>query len=435
VSPTRRLDPAFVDAALHCRALYERHKPSDGATSVGDHDVITDRGSLDVLRQPSLQFSDSDLHGDYNNKERDYRRLVSLLAGWPCGALGRFAAVRPDVGWMMPRLDLHDVYDLCLSMLVASGSTPENAAPAAAAMRDAEAQGMRTHGFEYIPYFCEHLRNGKINGRAVPSVAHRADSALVVDADHGFAHTAFLFALDEFVAMTKRSGTASLGITRSYSASVVGWFVEHLADHDLVSLAFANASPLMPSWGGSTARFGTNPLGFGVPRAGTTDEPIVVDMATSTVARVNVIAAAKRGEELPIGWALDKHGQPTTDPEEALAGMNAPLGGAKGYGLAMMVDVLAAGLTGANFSMEASGLLDNEGGPPGVGQLFVAFDPNRFGIESFDGRIDAYANDITAEPGVRLPGDRRHQKMREASENGVEVSDELLEHLRTFLNE
>jgi (2R)-3-sulfolactate dehydrogenase (NADP+) len=333
------------------------------------------------------------------------------------------------------RLSLDDVYDLCLRMLIASGSTPENAAPVAACMRDAEAQGMRTHGFEYIPYFCEHLRNGKINGRAVPSVAHRAESALVVDADHGFAHTAFLFALDEFVAMTKRAGTASLGITRSYSASVVGWFVEHLAAHDLVSLGFANASPLMPSWGGSTPRFGTNPLGFGAPRAAPADGPIVVDMATSTVARVAVIAAAKRGEALPIGWALDRYGQPTTDPQEALAGMNAPLGGAKGYGLAMMVDVLAAGLTGANFSMEASGLLDNEGGHPGVGQLFVAFDPTRFGITNFNERIDAYANDIASEPGVRLPGDRRHRHAREADETGVEVSDELLARLHEFLDE
>jgi (2R)-3-sulfolactate dehydrogenase (NADP+) len=342
----------------------------------------------------------------------------------------------------MHRLSLDDVYDLGLRMLIASGSTKENAEPVASAIRDAEAQGMRTHGLEYIMYFCDHLRNGKINGCAVPAVIHRADSTLVVDADHGFAHTAFLGALDEFVAMTKRTGTASLGITRSYSASVVGWFVEHLAAHDLVSLAFANASPLMPSWGGSTARFGTNPLGFGVPRSVPRSvpggepcgEPIVVDMATSTVARVELIAAAKRGEELPTGWALDNSGQPTTDPQEALAGMNAPLGGAKGYGLAMMVDVLAAGLTGANFSMESTGLLDNDGGPPGVGQLFVAFDPRRFGIADFNERIGAYANEIASEQGVRLPGDRRHQQARTSREGGVEVSDELLARLHAFLD-
>jgi (2R)-3-sulfolactate dehydrogenase (NADP+) len=332
----------------------------------------------------------------------------------------------------MPVLSLDDVYDLSLRILVASGSTPENAAPVAACMRDAEAQGMRTHGFEYIPYFCEHLRNGKINGKAAPSIVQRSDSVLVVDADHGFAHTAFLLALDEFVAMTKRTGTASMGITQSYSASVVGWFVEHLAAHNLVSLGFANASPLMPSWGGSTARFGTNPLGFGVPR-GESSEPIVVDMATSTVARVNVIAAAKRGEELPEGWALDRHGKPTTDPAEALAGMNAPLGGAKGYGLAMMVDVLSAGLTGANFSMEASGLLDNIGGPPGLGQLFVAFDPSRFGVSGFNERINTYADEIASEPGVRLPGDRRHQNVRNARASGIDVSDELLTRLNAFL--
>jgi (2R)-3-sulfolactate dehydrogenase (NADP+) len=332
----------------------------------------------------------------------------------------------------MPVLSLNNVYDLCLEILIASGSTEANAIPVAQCMRDAEAQGMRTHGLEYVPFFCEHLRNGKINGTAVPSIAHRSDSALVVDAENGFAHTAFLFALDEFVSMTKRTGTASMGITKSYSASVVGWFIEHLASHDLVSLGFANASPLMPAWGGKTSRFGTNPLGFGAPRSGTSNEPIVVDMATSTAARVNVMAKAKRGEQIPEGWALDKNGQPTTDPAAALEGMNAPLGGAKGYGLAMMVDVLSAGLTGANFSMEASGLLDNEGGPPGIGQLFVAFDPTRFGIANFGERIDSYANRISSEPGVRIPGDRRHDARRQFHKQGVQVSDDLLARLRTF---
>ena len=329
----------------------------------------------------------------------------------------------------MQNLTLDDVYHLSLRVLVASGARIDNAEPVAACMRDAEAQGLRNHGLGYLPVFCEHLRCGKVDGNANPSILQRADSVLVVDAANGFAHTAFLFALEEFVAMTRTTGTASLGITRSYSASVVGWFVERLAAHGLVSLAFANASPLMPSWGGKTPRFGTNPLGFGVPRL---DTPIVVDMATSTAARVNVVAAARRGEQIPDGWALDREGRPTNDPRAALEGMNAPLGGAKGYGLALMVDVLSAGLTGANFSMEAAGLLDNIGGPPGVGQLFVAFDPARFGVDNFTDRIETYASAIVSEEGVRLPGDRRHQSTRETALHGVEVPDELLARLEAF---
>jgi (2R)-3-sulfolactate dehydrogenase (NADP+) len=329
----------------------------------------------------------------------------------------------------MRTLSLDDIYDLSLRLLVASGARPDTARPVAACMRDAEAEGLRNHGLGYLPVFCEHLRCGKINGQANPVVVQRAESVIVVDADHGFAHTAFLSALDEFEAMTKRTGTASLGITRSYSASVVGWFIEHLTARGLVSLGFANASPLMPAWGGKTPRFGTNPLCFGTPHG---DSPIIVDMATSTAARVNVMALARRGEPIPEGWALDREGRPTTDPTAALEGMNAPLGGAKGYGLALMVDVLSAGLTGANFSMEASGLLDNVGGPPGVGQLFVAFAPERFGITGFAGRIDTYASTITAEANVRLPGARRHAATAEARRNGIEVPLELLDRLEMF---
>lgn len=328
-------------------------------------------------------------------------------------------------------MSLDDVYDLSLRLLVASGARPDNAEPVASCMREAEAVGLRNHGLGYLPVFCEHLRCGKVDGHANPTVIHRAESVLVVDAANGFAHTAFVHALDEFDTMVKANGTASLGITNSYSASVVGWFIELLAARGLVSLAFANASPLMPSWGGKTPRFGTNPLGFGTPRG---DTPIVVDMATSTAARVNVLALARKGEQIPEGWALDKEGHPTTDPQAALEGMNAPLGGAKGYGLAMMVDVLAAGLTGANFSMEASGLLDNAGGPPGVGQLFVAFSPERFGIAGFGERIDAYADVIASEPGVRLPGDRRHDARKSGTANGIQVPQELLDRLETFGN-
>ena len=135
-----------------------------------------------------------------------------------------------------------------------------------------------------------------------------------------------------------------LAIARSYSAGVVGWFVERLAQRGLVALAFANSSASIAPWGGSKALFGTNPLGFAAPRPN--GPPIVVDMASSATARVNIVQAANRGEAVPPGWVFDSQGKPTTDPKALLAGGSVgPLGGPKGYGLALMVALLAAGLT------------------------------------------------------------------------------------------
>jgi (2R)-3-sulfolactate dehydrogenase (NADP+) len=328
------------------------------------------------------------------------------------------------------RLSLAGIEDLSFRALVGSGANDHAARVVAGSMRDAEAEGLRNIGLAYLPTYCKHLRIGKIDGNAVPSWTWSGRSVLLSDAAFGFAHVAFLDVLDPFVEVAHANGVAVLAITRSYSAGVVGWFVDLLARRGLVSLAFANASALMPAWGGSTPRFGTNPLGFGAPRAGS--EPIVVDMATSTTARVNILAAAARGERVPEGWALDAKGRPTTDPVEAVAGMNSPLGGAKGFGLALMVDVLAAGLTGSNFSHEASGLMDNEGGPPGVGQMFIALSPRAFGGDAMAERIEALSAVVTSEDGVRMPGDRRHDHRVMAERDGVDVPAELLATLEGF---
>ena len=176
--------------------------------------------------------------------------------------------------------------------------------------------------------------------------------------------------------MAEASGIAALAIARSYSAGVVGWFVERLADRGFVALAFAKASASIAPWGGSKALFGTNPIGFAAPRLN--GPPVVVDMASSATARVNIVQAAARGEAVPLGWVFDTEGKPTTDPKALAAGGSVgPLGGAKGYGLALMVDILAGALTGANWSHEASSFGSNDGGPPAVGQLFIALAPRK----------------------------------------------------------
>ncbi len=329
------------------------------------------------------------------------------------------------------RMTLAETYALSLAALRGSGASLAQAEPTADSVREAEAEGIRNVGLGYLPIYCEHLRCGKVNGCAVPVMAEVAPGILRVNAKHGFAHPAFLLALPRFVEMANAQGVAALSISHSYSAGVVGWFVAKLAAEGLVALAFANSSASIAPWGGRKAMFGTNPIGFAAPREG--HPPIVVDMASSATARVNIVQAAARGEQVPPGWVFDSEGRPTTEPKALLAGGSVgPLGGAKGYGLALIVDVLAAALTGASFSYQASSFGTNEGGPPDVGQLFIALSPKLTGGEAMGERLEELVGAVEAQPGARLPGDKRHEHRERAEREGVEVPEDLVAKLKGY---
>ena len=329
------------------------------------------------------------------------------------------------------RMTLAETYNLSLAALRGSGASLAQAEPTADSVREAEAEGIRNVGLGYLPIYCEHLRCGKVKGTAVPVMAEVAPGILRVNAKHGFAHPAFLLALPRFVEMANAQGVAALSISHSYSAGVVGWFVARLAAEGLVALAFANSSASIAPWGGRKAMFGTNPIGFAAPREG--HPPIVVDMASSATARVNIVQAAARGEQVPPGWVFDSEGKPTTEPKALLAGGSVgPLGGAKGYGLALIVDVLAAALTGASFSYQASSFSTNEGGPPDVGQLFIALSPKLTGGEAMGERLGELVGAVEAQPGARLPGDKRHEHRQRAEREGVDAPDDLVAKLKGY---
>ena len=330
----------------------------------------------------------------------------------------------------MPSQTLDQIYELAYAALTGSGASHLQADPTARSIADAEAEGIRNVGLAYLPTYCEHLRVGKVNGRANPRIVFQAGSAIRVDADLGFAHPAFLVGFGSLVPIAEAQGIAAMALTHSYSAGVLGWFVDLLARRGLVALGFANASPSIAPWGGRVPLFGTNPLAMASPR--TEGPPLVIDMATSATARVNVMEAAARGEPIPADWALDNEGRPTTNAASALAGSIAPMGGAKGYGLALMVELLAAGVTGSNWSFQTSSLTDNDGGPPDIGQFFIAINPARFGASKWTERFEELTLQIENEDSVRLPGDRRHIARESAAESGVEVPAELLTLIKEY---
>lgn len=323
----------------------------------------------------------------------------------------------------MARLSVHDAETLVVATLLRARTSEDNAFSVARGLVAAEADGLRGHGLSRLPGYVAQAKVGKVDGFAKPQLAWTRPGQFAVDAANGFAFPALDVAIAALPQFTKSQGVATAAIYRSHHCGAAGHPVERLADAGLVALMFVNTPAAIAPWGGSKAVMGTNPIAFACPLAGRL--PLVIDLSLSKVARGNIMSAKQRGEKIPQGWAFDEHGEPTTDPDAALRGTMVPAGDAKGTALALMVELLAAGLTGANFAAEASSFLDDKGPPPGTGQLIIAFDPAASG-RNVIARFGELAESIEQQDGARLPGTRRLTARKKAAAEGLDISDALL---------
>jgi len=326
----------------------------------------------------------------------------------------------------MPILSLAQAHTLVAGAFRRCGASPAAADSTARALVAAEADGLTGHGLSRVPSYAAQLRTGKVVGDAEIVVTHPRPGLLAIDAGHGFAYPALDAALAALPDLARRQGIAAAGIRRSHHCGAAGLPVEKLAEAGCIAILFANTPAAMAPWGGSRAVFGTNPLAFGCPLPGRA--PIVIDLALSKVARATIVGAKQRGEAIPEGWALDAEGRPTTDPAAALDGTMAPLGDAKGTALALMVELLAAGLTGARFAAEASSFLDAAGDPPGTGQLVLAIDASALSPGAPE-RFAVLAAAIEDQDGTRLPGSRRLALRARAVVDGLMLPDALFSEI------
>lgn len=318
--------------------------------------------------------------------------------------------------------------ELTFKSLSASNTSAANANAVTRSVVAAEADGLHSHGLMRVPAYCDHALCGKVDGHAVPRVENRASGSISVDAACGFAHPAIDAGFAALIPAAAQAGIAALAVRNSYNCGVLGYHVEHLAAEGLIGLAFVNAPAAIAPWGGTVPLFGTNPIALAAPRRN--GPPIVIDQSSSVVARGEVMLKARQGLAIPGTWGFDRHGKPTTDPGAVLKGGSmAPSGGYKGVGLALMVEVLAAALTGANFSFAASSLADNEGGPPRIGQFFIAIEPAVFAGPAFADRMEALCTAILSQEGARLPGGKRIAAKARTSQEGIRISAQLFDDL------
>lgn len=331
---------------------------------------------------------------------------------------------------MTKRLSVEEAFELVVATLKRCRTGPENAASVARALVGAELAGQAGHGLRRMPSYCAQTLSGKVDGMATPHSATPRPGALAVDAAGGFAYPAIDLALRWLPDAARTQGIAMAGIHRSHHCGVAGLVVERLASEGLVAVLFANTPAAMAPWGGKEPLFGTDPIAFAAPLAGGA-APAVIDISLSKVARGKIMAARQQGAPIPEGWALDAEGRPTTDPEAALAGTMVPAGDAKGTALALMVELLCAGLTGANYAYEATSFFDGAGAPPGTGQLILGIDPVAFGPGAL-ARFQAMAERIEAMDGARLPGRRRQALKDELERGGIPVDETLLRQIEAL---
>lgn len=329
-------------------------------------------------------------------------------------------------------LSLAEIEDLSFRALVAAGTAEKSARALARATAATEADGVASHGLAYIPIYCEHVRCGKVDGKAEPVLARPKPGVVAVDAVTGFAHAAIDLGFEALVPAAREQGIAVLTIRNSYNCGVLGYHTFRLAQEGLVALGFTNAPASIAPSGGAKPVVGTNPFSVAVP--GADGQPaLLIDQSASTIAKSEVMKHAREGKPIPIGWALDSEGNPTTDPNVGLKGSMAPSGGYKGVGIALLTEVMAAALAGATLGINASPFSGTAGGPPRTGQCFIAIDPGETSGGSFNIIVSELVEAIRFQEGAHLPGDGRRSRRLAARGDGVAVNAATLAMIEALL--
>ena len=323
------------------------------------------------------------------------------------------------------RVAQRELKELAVAALLRAGVAPAHAELIADSAVDSELGGRASHGIVRIAGYLKKADDGGIDRGAEPAVLRDNGVAFAVDARDGFGQLALALAVDMAVARARTHGISCGTIRNLNNAGALGYFARRATKAGQIAILGGNATPAMPPIGGRVAKLGTNPFCIAIPAA-SGPEP-VLDMATTAASKGTIRQAARRGTPIPADWALTAEGEATTDPNAALEGLLLPFGGAKGYGLALMVEILSGVLAGAGVSDEVRGLSDTKS-PTNAGAFVITIWPNAFvARDEFDRRLGALLESIrSSAPAagverVQVPGDRYWHERERRMRDGVEV--------------
>jgi LDH2 family malate/lactate/ureidoglycolate dehydrogenase len=327
-----------------------------------------------------------------------------------------------------------DLFDFCSAVLKCVGVTENDAKTIADSLVLANLRGVDSHGVARLPAYVERVAKGLIDPLGPIEVVREYGATALIDAHNNFGQIAAMRATNLAAEKARRFGVASVGVRNSNHFGMAAYYALKLTGQKLIGVILSNGPPAIAPWGGKKPMVGTNPMCIGFPAD--KNDAIVLDMATSTVARGKIRLAALKGERIPESWAFDDEGNLTSDPTAALRGSLAPIGGPKGYGLALSLDIIGGLVMGSNFLQDVKAL-DDFSGPSGTGAFVEAINIESFiSYQEYLENITKYIKEIKGCPkkiGVNeifLPGEIERRELERRSEVGVPLSQEVLHELK-----
>jgi (2R)-3-sulfolactate dehydrogenase (NADP+) len=314
-------------------------------------------------------------------------------------------------------ISMEEALALCENAARAAGANSEVAISLARSAVAAEAEGKASVGLAHFIDYLEALEAGRIDGQAVPEITRPAGAIILSDAKGGAAHPGFDRSFDDLVDTAQKFGVAIFSQKNAYTCGALGYFAGRLAERGLAALAASNGPALVAGAGGTKPVYCTNPLAFAAPAAG--GSPLLIDQSSSATAFVNIRKAAHAGRSIPEGWALDAAGNPTTDARAAVKGTLLAFGGSRGANIALMVEVLSAGLSGANWSLDAPPFMTGSQSP-GTGLFVLAIEP-KFLDPDFEARLQSQVDRLSGEYGVHIPGMGKVAAREKSREQGLSI--------------
>jgi len=319
---------------------------------------------------------------------------------------------------------VEDALDFISATLTKHGVSTEDAAVVGGCLIEADLRGVQTHGLSRLPIYVKRLQHGLLNAAPAMTVTKPTAVCASLDGDNGFGFLVGRRGMAEAMTMAEDYG---VGIVAAHNSNHYGMAASYLlqaVEAGYFAFVFCNAASSMPPWGGRAPLFGTNPFAAGAP-AGKMP-PFVLDMSPAVAARGKIRLAEKRNEQIPLGYALDKDGSPTTDPTAALAGVVLPIGDFKGSGISMLMDILSGVFTGAGFAGGVNDQYHDWERAQGVGHFFMALKPGIFVTEdAFRARMDALVETVKATPlaegfdEILMPGEKEARLAAERKKNGI----------------
>lgn len=312
---------------------------------------------------------------------------------------------------------------LIADIFAAEGVPAKDAARIAQCLLLADLRGVASHGVSRLSIYLERIRRGMVERVPNFRVSEPTPVVALLDGDNGFGFLTATRAMEMATERAGKFGIGMVGVKNSNHFGMAACYLLQAVEAGYAALVFTNASPAMPVWGGREPFLGTSPFAFGAPG----HPPIILDMATSVVARGRIRRAAAAGEPIPEGWALDKDGNPTTDAQAGYDGLILPLGGPKGSGLSLMMEVMAGVLTGAAFGGEVRNQYVDFDTPQNVGHMMVAFKPGVFMGDDYYGRMGELvaraksSTPIYPDQPVLMPGEPEAIRAEERRRNGISL--------------